>query len=225
MLGVSRSTVREATQRLAAAGYVSIRRGRNGGTFVKTSWGPQSAEMVRHTLLPDWERLEQLLDFRALIERQIARTAAGRRTPADVDAIRQALDAYASAGDDRGASSAADQSLHLAIARATQNPYLAELSLQARRQVSLGFGSEPYSPQVRSRALEQHPRLAEAVIEGDAERAAALAQEHFSLTESMVRDLVARIRADDVTVEESAKQVGDATVTRGDGVNSKGEEE
>ena len=225
MLGVSRSTVREATQRLAAAGYVSVRRGRNGGTFVKTSWGPQSAEMVRRTLLPDWERLEQLLDFRALIERQIARTAAGRRTPADVDAIRQALDSYALAGDDRGASSAADQALHVAIARATQNPYLAELSLQARRQVSLGFGSEPYSPRVRSRALDQHPRLAEAVIEGDAERAAALAQEHFSLTESMVRDLVARIRADDVAVEESAGQGGTEKVSYDDDAHDRGEEE
>ncbi|HET7247701.1 MAG TPA: winged helix-turn-helix domain-containing protein, partial [Streptosporangiaceae bacterium] len=34
MLEVSRTTVREALQRLQAAGYVTARRGRGGGTFV-----------------------------------------------------------------------------------------------------------------------------------------------------------------------------------------------
>lgn len=206
MLGVSRATVREATQRLAALGYVSIRRGRNGGTYVQKGWGPQSAEMVRRTLLPDWERLEMLLDFRALIERQVARTAAERRKPADVRAIQAALAAYEAAGNDREASGNADRAFHLSIARATQNPYLEELSLQTRGAVSLGFGAEPYSPQVRRRALHQHPRLAEAVIEGRAELAATLAQEHFSLTESMIRDLAARIREDYDATEASRNQ-------------------
>ncbi|MGI9049397.1 MAG: FadR/GntR family transcriptional regulator [Rubrobacteraceae bacterium] len=225
MLGVSRATVREATQRLAAADYVSIRRGRNGGTYVRTSWGPRSAEMVRRTLLPDWDRLELLMDFRALIERQIARTAAERRTPEDVLAIRKALAAYADAGDDRGASSAADEALHLTIARATQNPYLEELSLQTRRQVSLGFGAEPYSPRVRGRALHQHPQLAEAVIKGNSEEAATLAQEHFSLTESMVRELVMRIRADDDAAGTSTGQGGEEKVSRGNGNHKDSEEQ
>ena len=224
MLGVSRATVREATQRLSAAGYVSIRRGRKGGTYVRTSWGPQSAEMVRRTLLPDWGQLELLMDFRALIERQIARTAAERRTPKDVLAIRKALDAYAGAGEDRGASSAADEALHLTIARATQNPYLEELSLQTRRQVSLGFGAEPYSPQVRGRALHQHPRLAEAVIRGEPEEAADLAQEHFSLTESMVRELVMRIGAGEDAAETSVERGGEGNVFRSE-VNHEDSEE
>ncbi len=35
MLEVSRTTVREALQRLQASGYVTTRRGRGGGTFVR----------------------------------------------------------------------------------------------------------------------------------------------------------------------------------------------
>ena len=46
MLEVSRATVREALQRLAATGYVEIQRGRNGGAVVKADWGPGTAEMV-----------------------------------------------------------------------------------------------------------------------------------------------------------------------------------
>src|ERR1700757_4193748 len=40
MLEVSRTTVREALQRLQASGYVTTRRGRGGGTFVRADRGP-----------------------------------------------------------------------------------------------------------------------------------------------------------------------------------------
>ena len=60
--------------------------------------------------------------------------------------------------------------------------------------MSLGFDAEPYTPQVRRRALRQHPELAEAVIAGDPAVAASLAARHFSLTEDMLRELHARIR-------------------------------
>jgi DNA-binding GntR family transcriptional regulator len=68
-----------------------------------------------------------------------------------------------------------------------------ELSAGIRREVSLGFDAEPYSPQVRDRAIRQHPTMAEAVIARDADLAAGLAAEHFSLTEDMLTELHARI--------------------------------
>lgn len=50
MLSVSRATVGEAFARLAESGYVTVRRGRSGGTFVEAGWGPESAEAIRWTL-------------------------------------------------------------------------------------------------------------------------------------------------------------------------------
>ena len=93
-------------------------------------------------------------------------------------------------------SRAADESLHRAIAAATHNTYLLELSAELRLKVSLGFQAEPYSPALRQRALEQHPALVDAVIAGDSELAARLAAEHFSLTETMFREVYATIDAD-----------------------------
>ena len=43
LLGVSRATVREALERLASAGYLDIRRGRNGGDVRRTA-GSRSAD-------------------------------------------------------------------------------------------------------------------------------------------------------------------------------------
>jgi GntR family transcriptional repressor for pyruvate dehydrogenase complex len=192
-LEVSRTTVREALQRLGAAGYVSTRRGRNGGTFVRTGTGSDSDAMIRRTLVPAWQELTEVLDFRRLIEQTIARTAAQRRDDDDIAAIRAAVEDYARAPD-RDASRRADHALHQAIARAAHNLRLVAVSASVRREVSLGFDAEPYTPQVRQRAIRQHPTLAEAVIAGDADRAAALADEHFSLTEEMLTELYARIR-------------------------------
>jgi GntR family transcriptional regulator, transcriptional repressor for pyruvate dehydrogenase complex len=165
-LGVSRTTIREAIQRLAALGYVDVRRGRTGGAFVLEGMGPEANEMIRRTLLPEWSNLEGLLDFRQLIEPLIARTAASR---------------------------AADQAVHAAIAKAAGNPYLASLSGQIRRQISLGFGAEPYSRAIRARAVKDHTALAEAVIAGKAATAGRIAERHFRLTETVLRDLVSRI--------------------------------
>jgi GntR family transcriptional regulator, transcriptional repressor for pyruvate dehydrogenase complex len=194
-LGVSRTTVREAIQRLAALGYVDVRRGRTGGAYVLEGMGPEANEMIRRTLLPEWSNLEGLLDFRQLVEPLIARTAAERSGPEHEEEIRAALARYLDAGDDREASRAADQAVHAAIAKATGNPYLASLSGQIRRQISLGFGAEPYSREIRARAVKDHTALAEAVIAGKATTAGRIAERHFRLTEAVLRELVSKISA------------------------------
>jgi GntR family transcriptional repressor for pyruvate dehydrogenase complex len=206
MLQVSRATVREALARLASGGYTTARRGRGGGTFVTAEWGPDSEDHIRRTLVPEWERFEQLLDFRSIIEQQVARVAAQRRTRDDVRAIKAALLAYENAGGDRESSSAADLAVHRAVASAAHNEHILALSLQTRRDISLGFGSEPYSAAVRGRALDQHPRLAAAVIAGDPEEAAAHAGAHFSLTEDKLRELHDRV---DVTAAPTGRRKGE----------------
>lgn len=193
MLEVSRSTVREALQRLQASGYVTTRRGRGGGTFVRTGNGPDADGMIARTLMPAWADLTDLLDFRGIVEQLIARTAAERRDDRDVALIRAAVADYVRAAD-RDASGLADHALHQAIGKATHNARLVELQARARRDISLGFDVEPYTPRLRHRALGQHPALAEAVIAGEPDAAARIAAEHFSMTEDMLRDLHARIK-------------------------------
>lgn len=193
MLQVSRTGVREALHRLAEAGYVEVRRGRSGGSFVLSGWGPNSAEMVGRHLLPNWDRFEALFDARRLIEPLIARTAAERRTRSDVKAIRTALALYREAGD-REASRHADELLHRSVGEASHNLVLVGISTQIRSRVSLNLGAEPYTAQVREKAAHQHEELTDAIDAGDADLAAEIARSHFSLTEKLIRDLMRRVR-------------------------------
>lgn len=192
MLEVSPSTVREALSRLAALGYVVVRRGRGGGTVVTSQWGPASDSMVRRALGPGWDQLEESLDYRSLIEQQIARTAAWRVGPDDAPRIRAAVSAYEAADTGREVSRVADLELHQSIAAAAKNPPLADLSLRLRHDVSLGFEAEPFTPEMRAIAIHQHRGLADAVLAREGELAAELAAEHFKLTEERLRALHAR---------------------------------
>ena len=99
MLGVSRTSVREALKQLTDTGYLEVRRGRNGGYFVLANWGPTSAAHVRRQIIANWQAFEQIFDARTLIEPLIARTAAARRTESDMQAMATALRAYLDARD------------------------------------------------------------------------------------------------------------------------------
>lgn len=190
-LGVSRVTMREALRRLVDAGYVEVRRGRNGGHFVRADWGPGSAARVRRQLGDDWQHFEDLFDARTLIEPLIARTAAIRCTEEFAPRIREAVQAYVDAPD-HDASRLADAEVHYAIALAAQNPLLLSLSQQLRTAVSLDLGAEPYSDEARRAAIEHHRQLSDAVIMGRADEAAAIAAEHFAMSERLIRELIER---------------------------------
>jgi DNA-binding FadR family transcriptional regulator len=192
-LSVSRTTVRQGIALLVASGYVSVRRGQGGGIFVESSWQADAPSIIHRTLLPDWSRLEHLFDYRSIVEAEIARVAARRRTQKNIDALRAALEEYVSSPAERASSTSADVRLHQCVAATTGNPYLVELSLRIRHDVGFGMGVEPWSPALRERGLHQHPELIEAIIIGDEELAASLAADHFSLTERTIRDMFADV--------------------------------
>jgi GntR family transcriptional regulator, transcriptional repressor for pyruvate dehydrogenase complex len=200
MLGVSRASIREALRRLTDTGYLEVRRGRNGGYFVRASWGPTSAGHVRRHLVAKRVEFEQIFDARNLIEPLIARTAATRRTARDLVAIHAALQAYFDAPD-HDASRRADARLHLAIAEATQNPILVAVSLDLRMKISLSLGAEPYTDEARRMAIIQHTELVTAITESKHEAAAEIATRHFALSENLIRRLMDRAELEETKVE------------------------
>jgi GntR family transcriptional repressor for pyruvate dehydrogenase complex len=180
MLGVSRTTIRQALARLAALGIIESRRGRAGGTFV-ADLRAVDAGTTRRILEPIRREIQSLHDYRALVQELIARTAAVRHCAADDAVIKRALGDYIAA-DSVSASRQADRALHDAIAAAAGNEHLAKLGRDLASRVNLGFSSEPYSDRLRAAARRQHTALVKAVLAGDPELAGRLAGQHFRLT-------------------------------------------
>ena len=80
-----------------------------------------------------------------------------------------------------------------AVARAAHNVHLESLSREIRAQVSLGFEAEPFSAEIRARAVTQHRDLVAAIRAGDGEAAMTISRTHFALTETALRRLLERV--------------------------------
>jgi DNA-binding FadR family transcriptional regulator len=119
-LGVGRSTVREAIRQLAGRGILDSRQG--SGVYVTALDASE-----------DWEHVLRRADIvtvieaRTAIEVEAAILAADGRTPADLRAMRRALEARVVPGQSVEELVDADMALHRAIVVAAHNEVLTEL--------------------------------------------------------------------------------------------------
>jgi len=119
-LGVGRSTVREAIRRLAGSGVLDSRHG--SGVYVTAlDVADEWNEVLRRA------DIVTVIEARTAIEVEAAMLAADRRTPADLRAIRRALDARTVPGQSVDEHVDADMALHRAIVVASHNEVLIEL--------------------------------------------------------------------------------------------------
>jgi len=175
-LGVGRSTVREALNGLAMMGVVEIRHGQ--GVFVADR--PAIAGDLERSLPPK-EVTDELLEARRIVEVELARLAAERRTEADLAAMQALLDRHRedlAAG--RGPIMQASQ-FHLLVADAAGNQILADVvrpffRLMLERGPQLYETTEGYAQW----ELDQHQRICDAIRSGDGEAARLAMLEHVT---------------------------------------------
>jgi GntR family transcriptional regulator, transcriptional repressor for pyruvate dehydrogenase complex len=183
---VSRTVVREAISKLQAAGLVETRHGI--GTFViglgdapGFKLGPDQFNTLREVIA--------VLELRIGVETEAAGLAAQRRSEANLAAMRQALDAVATAMDQGRDAVSADFQFHLEIARATQNGHFAEMmatlgsSIIPRARLGAADGGEAMSPerlQYLRRVNAEHESILDAIAAGDADAARAAMRTHLA---------------------------------------------
>lgn len=189
--GVSRNTVREAMQRLAARGLVRSRPG--AGVFV--------TDQLRTGITSAWGQLvtdhpamrEDILEFRRVLEGATAYFAALRCDEQDRARIREQLSALEDARNagDHAAEASADARLHEAIARASHNTMFLHLHSSVlsllREHISLNrTGLQDANGTVSEQLLIQHRCLCEAICERRPEEARTAMQAHIDFVRSHV---------------------------------------
>jgi DNA-binding FadR family transcriptional regulator len=122
--GVSRTVVREAMSRLQAAGIFETRHG--VGTFV-VGMGDGAIFRVSPDQMATLQDVIAVLELRIAVESEGAGLAASRRTSSQLQAIRNALDAFIAALESGRPTIGPDFQFHLEVARATQNLRFASL--------------------------------------------------------------------------------------------------
>jgi DNA-binding FadR family transcriptional regulator len=179
-LGVSRPTVREATNALAGIGIINVSSGRTPTVGVVSDTAlPQ---ILSHALAIAQIDTLHTLQVRSFIEERSVMLAANNRSSTDAAELRAIGPRLQATVGDLLEFSDLDIAFHKILARASGNPLvkiivdgIADVALQSSRSGLREIETRAEWEQV----LTTHLEIAEAVIDGDAETAQLRMKQHF----------------------------------------------
>ena len=187
--GVSRSVVREAISRMQAAGLVETRHGI--GTFVLPP--PPPAMGIDPATVTTVRDVIALLELRIGLETEAAGLAAARRSAAQLDTVRAALDDLRRAARHGQDTADLDRQFHLTIARASGNGYFhailqhlgADIIPRARINSAGLVHADPvaYMAQVE----REHEQIVDAIARSDPDSARAAMRLHIGNSRERLR--------------------------------------
>lgn len=186
-LGVGRERVRQSLAVLTEAGYLEVRRGRYGGTFVLGA-EPVPQPMGRQV---DPSALADVLTFRYVVETGAAEAAAAAElSPDDRDHLRALLEETSAAApaDYRRV----DSRFHLAVAEITASPSLTAVVAEARLRTNDLLDAIPLLTPNIGHSNRQHEQLVTAILTGDADTARRVMGEHLDGTAMLLRGFLLR---------------------------------
>lgn len=202
-LGVSRSSLREAIQKLESRGMLSSRQG--GGTFITGQMenrlmDPWLTALGNHPSLRD-----DIFEFRQMVETQAAMWAAQRATDADHVRLKQLFEQLEIAyrGDDRVAQIDADVAFHQGVADAAHNLLLSHLnsSMQSvmHEHIRQSVATLAITRETALTLTEQHRAILNAVLRNDGTAADGAVRDHIAFvqhrTDAALKDAERRQRA------------------------------
>lgn len=183
LLGVSRTSVREALISLEIAGRVEVRVG--SGIFVRGQGeGRGAASASAGATADSGPGPFDLLAARALVEGEIAALAARNIGKQQIVALRETIARMKAHGDDFEQRDAADRAFHVGIAEAAGNEalVLTVAHLWDLRRGDLWTKTEQHfhTPALREMTLADHAAIVAALVARDADGARDAMRRHLS---------------------------------------------
>lgn len=171
--GVSRTAVREAVKMLAAKGLVSSKPRRGIRVMRAENWNLFDTDVLLWSLdgSPSRAILREFFQLRVAIEPEAAVLAARFGSDDDKAAIAAAIEAMRNAPENSETAIAADLDFHVALLYATRNRYFIRLRDFIRTALNVTVHFTTPARNSYSEIVVAHNRVAQAVCNGDVERA------------------------------------------------------
>lgn len=187
MLGVGRSSLREAMNILQTQGFVESKKRR--GIFVCSLGSSILSDPLHQVLEDDKNKLLQLYEIRKDIEIATAVKAAQARTRMDVEKLKATLDQMKMDAEQTHLDLDKDMEFHLIIARSTGNFFRSHIlkSIVDLSDVYLKFVVKHIvndEQHIRS-VLKQHTRIFTAIEKKDASEARIAMDAHLTSVENL----------------------------------------
>ena len=192
-LGVSRSSLREAIQKLVSRGMLSSRQGE--GTFV--------TDRLESAFADPWENMveshpsvrEDMLEFRHMLEAKAAECAAVRATDADRERLAACHERLKAAyeSDDLEGLIESDVRFHQAIAEASHNAIIGHMTSSLlrllREHIRRNLSELIRIPEAREQLRRQHLLVWRGVAESNPALARQAAAEHIDYVKATLADM------------------------------------
>jgi DNA-binding FadR family transcriptional regulator len=176
LFGVSRPTVREAVKSLVSQNIIEIQRGK--GTFVSQTPGIASDPLGLDFLVVEDLHLS-LIEVRLLVEPGVARLAAERGTPSDIDRIGEYLQEMKKIVDRHQVGMGTELEFHRSIAEATENPVIMRLVPIIMDSIIKTYRDAPRTSEDHRQALLEHTEIFNAIKNRDKGEAYAAMERHL----------------------------------------------
>lgn len=176
---VSRASVREALRTLETMGMIESLVGVSGGNFVKKVDIETIISPFIDFIHSEQQTLLEIMEYRLVLETEIARIAAERRTDDDLIRIRKSLELMEQSVKEGGIGLLGDNTFHEEISRATHNQMfvhmlsVAKTLLSKTRETSLSLKGVPET------GIKHHWAIFRAIEAGDPEKAANAMRNHL----------------------------------------------
>ena len=188
--GVSRTVVREAISHMQAAGMVQTKHG--VGTFVLEPSAGARLGIDPGTVITMRDVLA-ILELRISLETESAGLAASRRTDAQLQQLRTALDHFQSLPHGNDDTVAADVQFHLTIALASGNRYFHDIlshlgtNIIPRARLNSAKLAQDDPAIYMERVKREHEDIFNAIARQDPESARAAMRTHLSNSRERLR--------------------------------------
>ena len=186
-LGVGRSTLREAYTALSVFGF--IRRSK-AGTFINEI--DNIVNIAPFSITVENSDLNDLLEFRYMLEGETASYAAKRATPEDIAQLTYSYEKMVQYRDDVNLFVDYDSMFHMQVSAATHNKLLISTMIAAKESFEKGIRlamreSLNQNPRVIDVTIELHGKILEAIRNGDYQTAYSVMREHISYVNLTVK--------------------------------------
>lgn len=187
--GYGRSSIREAITTLVGMGYLHVIHGK--GTFVRENGPPPEPPVSSRPILESGTLID-LMEARELLECKATELAAKRADLDDIRKIEFAVKELCDSGNDISKFIRSDLDFHHAVAEASKNTVLCELSKLLFTKVhkySTHFRATS-SPKVMVNTCKTATRILHCIAEGDGKKAARGMNQHLRIVTGELRKVL-----------------------------------
>jgi len=189
MLGVGRSSLREAISALALVGYIEVVQGR--GSFVKEAPRSSSLSAIALKDIQIAASVIDILEVREILECSTARLAARRAGPNDIQRLQKILAKMKKTMDQIEHFSEHDFDFHVAVAEASGNEMILEMMRFIVKKVHQEYVQLKHETLFEAgKAVATAGQIVSSIANGKGEDAADYMRQHLQLVATEIKRLV-----------------------------------